>query len=170
MNYKKKRFKEELALQKKLYSDIGKLGGKATDEQIEQRKAAAEFIRMSAFEQYKLDTEQIKLDVKLRGEAEKKRKEAADKAKADTEKAREEAQKLSEVDQQTNDSLAAINKRVDEQIQKRIEAAEAARKAAVEAAKAIQALKQEVTEEEADISGIEKYLNDIQKAKESIAF
>lgn len=84
LNYKKKRFKDELALQKKLYSDIGKLGGKATDEQIEQRKAAAEFIRMSAFEQYKLDTEQIKLDVKLRGEAEKKRKEAADK-KAESE-------------------------------------------------------------------------------------
>lgn len=80
LNYKKKRFKEELALQKKLYSDIGKLGSKATDEQIEQRKAAAEFIRMSAFEQYKLDTEQIKLDMKLRGEAEKKRKEAADKS------------------------------------------------------------------------------------------
>lgn len=169
LNYKKKRFKEELALQKKLYSDIGKLGGKATDEQIEQRKAAAEFIRMSAFEQYKLDTEQIKLDVKLRGEAEKKRKEAADKAKADAEKAREEAQKLSEVDQQTNESLEAINKRVDEQIQKRKEAAEEARKAAADAVRAIEALKQEVTEDEADISGITKYLDDIQKAKESIA-
>ena len=72
LDFKKKRFKEELSLNRKLYKDLSKLGKDATVDQKEQLKTAALFIRNSAAEEYKLNTEQISLTSKLKSDGLKK--------------------------------------------------------------------------------------------------
>lgn len=167
----KKQQEAELAIARKSL-DVANLRIKIEGANAKNLDAQAEALTLIADIEERItgqQSEQLMNENSLRKEQNERYKEWVEKQKEKIEIARQKAREEIEIEESLQESLNAINGQVDERIQKRKEAAEEARKAADEAVKAIEALKQEVTEEEADISGITKYLDDIQKAKESIA-
>jgi hypothetical protein len=69
-DFRKKRYEEQLAKEKELYTSLSKLGNKATDEEKARLKEATEFIKKSGFERYKFDTELIALNNKRKEKVE----------------------------------------------------------------------------------------------------
>lgn len=114
LNFKRKRFDEELKMQRSLYTDIKKLGDKANDDQKEQLKSAADFIKTSSFQKYQFDTEQISLNNKKKDEALQKDKERAEAGKQLNQKYSENQKQAAataiEINRQLNDAILQSRK------------------------------------------------------------
>ena len=99
LNFRKKRYEEQLKNEREIYTAISKLGNKATDEEKERLKEATDFIKNSGYERYKFETEQISLTNKEKQKADedarKKREQSeAEYKKKIEEKAEAEKQKI----------------------------------------------------------------------------
>jgi len=107
-NYKKQRYAEELALNRKRYSDLKNAGRDLSDDEKQQLADSAKFISQSAKTKYQIETEGINIKKKLSSEAlelEKKNleksvtanKAAAAQKKKDDDKAIEDRKKAEEL-------------------------------------------------------------------------
>ena len=91
LNYRKKRYEEQLKKETEIYAALSKLGENATNKEKERLKESTDFIKQSALERVKFETEQIALTNKEKqkadDEARRKREqsdaEAENKRKAD---------------------------------------------------------------------------------------
>ena len=91
LNFRKKRYEEQLKTEKEIYTKLSKLGKNATDEEKERLKEASDFIKKSGFEKYKFETEQIALTNKEKQKADEDAKRKREQSEAEAKKKREAA-------------------------------------------------------------------------------
>jgi hypothetical protein len=105
LEFQKKRFEEQIILNKNLYKEIAKKGSEATEEEKKQQTEAKDFVINAWKERDKFKTQLIALEVKEKADAENKKKEI-EKKNADERKAA--------------DTIAAANriKKQDDEIKK----------------------------------------------------
>jgi len=94
LNFKKKRYMEELAMNRSRYIELKKLTRSLTDEEKTQLEESAKFVKSSAAEKYKLQSEQIALTKSL------------------NQKASEESKKQSEESRKLDDKALAAKRRL----------------------------------------------------------
>ena len=89
LNYRKKRYEEQLKAEREIYTSISKLGKNATDEEKERLKESTEFIKNSGLERFKMETEQIALTNKEKQKADDDAKRKRENSEAEAKKRRE---------------------------------------------------------------------------------
>jgi len=81
LNFKKKRYMEELAMNRARYIELKKLTRSLTDEEKTQLEESAKFVKSSTAEKYKLQSEQIALTRSLNQKASEENKKQNDEAR-----------------------------------------------------------------------------------------
>jgi len=81
LNFKKKRYMEELAMNRSRYIELKKLTRSLTDEEKTQLEESAKFVKSSAAEKYKLQSEQIALTKSLNQKASEENKKQNEEAR-----------------------------------------------------------------------------------------
>ena len=100
LNYRKKRYEDQLKKEREIYASISKLGKNASDEEKERLKESAEFIKNSGLERFKMETEQIALTNKEKQKADEDARRKREQLEADYQKrkaAKAEADKQKEI-------------------------------------------------------------------------
>jgi len=103
LNYRKKRYEEQLKKEREIYTALSKLGKNATDEEKERLKEATDFIKKSGFEKFKFETEQIALTNKEKQKSDeeaRKKRELSDAEAKKKREANEEAEKQRKIKEQ----------------------------------------------------------------------
>ncbi len=86
LNYKKKRYDEELAMNRQRFIELKKITRKLTDDEKSQLEESAKFVKNSTAEKYKFYTERVALNRAANKQIEDDNKKAADAQKALTDK------------------------------------------------------------------------------------
>ena len=86
LNYRKKRYDDQLKKEREIYASISKLGKNASDEEKERLKESAEFIKNSGLERFKMETEQIALTNKEKQKADEDARRKREQLEADYQK------------------------------------------------------------------------------------
>ena len=100
LNYRKKRYDDQLKKEREIYASISKLGKNASDEEKERLKESAEFIKNSGLERFKMETEQIALTNKEKQKADEDARRKREQLEADYQKrkaTKAEAEKQKEI-------------------------------------------------------------------------